>query len=404
MITSVTIINRRNVVVVGGGGSDGGCNALLLLLFHFQGRMKRKKTNVVTNLMILRGILIKRRRRIMKSVSSDEQTFPPPPSPFPSPPPTLKTNTKIYSKLERCGEINIKKIKKTNEVKLTVVDKKLSKNEDKDKRVCRIFNNQMQQPPRNQPPPPRAKHVYIQCKTLFVGFFSYLKWNVECLWFSFCNILHAIETVRRCCGCCCFIIITFSFLSSFLIIIFMLLLFVCFVFLQEEFGEVFERWLGSSELSQLKQSRGISSQNGTPLPPLPPPPYGNDKIKNVACNGNNQGKRKSKEMKSIEIRDDYLNYYKSKSLPSKKNKNDGNGRKRPMMKDAYSFSSEKGKTNEEKEWSDGLMADFEKLIAMELSQLKMEAMKEEEERGEGGKREERGDENVKKGDEKILNG
>lgn len=135
---------------------------------------------------------------------------------------------------------------------------------------------------------------------------------------------------------------------------------------QEEFGEVFERWLGSSELSKLKQNGDIKSSSQCPKT------NASERTRNFV-NGN-QGKRKSREMKNSEIHEYCLNPYRTRSLPPKMK--NGSGRNNQRLNNIYAYASEKAKADE-KEWSDGLMADFEKLIALELNQLTIDAMKQE---------------------------
>lgn len=107
---------------------------------------------------------------------------------------------------------------------------------------------------------------------------------------------------------------------------------------QEEFGEVFERWLGHSEQQKIntlpKQNGGIKR-----TPALLP-------VKHV-CNGNHLNGATKLEDTS----------FRTRSLPSK-----ANAQKRNVDHSRM----------KEKEWSENLMADFDKLIAKELDQLQTE--------------------------------
>ncbi|KAK6641791.1 hypothetical protein RUM44_013506 [Polyplax serrata] len=133
----------------------------------------------------------------------------------------------------------------------------------------------------------------------------------------------------------------------------------------EEFGEVFERWLGTSELPKLKQNGGVKTCHQLQTSQS----NGGEKVK--MCNGN-QPKRKSRDLRNNELEEISQNSCRTRSLPTKtKNGNVRNYRRLNNMQICT-----KDKFKDDKEWSDGLMADFEKLIQMELSQLTIETMKE----------------------------
>lgn len=85
----------------------------------------------------------------------------------------------------------------------------------------------------------------------------------------------------------------------------------------------------------------------------------------------------SNGFKKEQENEDFLRNFKTRSLPLKSNSRNEIHKFRKFSNSSriYNFTAEKARAIE-KEWSDNLMADFDKLIAKELTQLRIDAEKE----------------------------